>query len=112
MIITVNKIDNDSRCIARRLQLYNLSPDPERKEFLDKLFNYMQSKGELSDLVFTLVWKAKLCEWPVFINTTIALIMASHNKVILSFTVTQVHHFHPPTPRHWLGWWAGVGRQC
>ncbi len=27
------------------LQLYNLSLDPERKEFLDKLFNYMQSKG-------------------------------------------------------------------
>ena len=28
------------------LQLYNLSQDPERKEFLDKLFNYMQNKGE------------------------------------------------------------------
>lgn len=28
------------------LQLYNLSQDAERKEFLDKLFNFMQSKGE------------------------------------------------------------------
>lgn len=26
-------------------QLYNLSPDAERKEFLDKLFNFMQNKG-------------------------------------------------------------------
>lgn len=26
-------------------QLYNLSPEPERKEFLDKLFNFMQKKG-------------------------------------------------------------------
>ena len=26
-------------------QLYNLSAEPERKEFLDKLFDYMQKKG-------------------------------------------------------------------
>lgn len=26
-------------------QLYNLSPESERKEFLDKLFDYMQKKG-------------------------------------------------------------------
>lgn len=26
-------------------QLYNLSPDADRKEYLDKLFNFMQSKG-------------------------------------------------------------------
>lgn len=28
-------------------QLYNLSDNPERKEFLDKLFDYMQKKGHL-----------------------------------------------------------------
>lgn len=27
------------------LQLYNLSPESERKEFLDKLFDFMQKKG-------------------------------------------------------------------
>ena len=26
-------------------QLYNLSPEPDRKEFLDKLFDYMAKKG-------------------------------------------------------------------
>lgn len=28
------------------LQLYNVSTEPGRKEFLDKLFNFMQKKGE------------------------------------------------------------------
>lgn len=27
------------------LQLYNLSPESERKEFLDKLFDFMEKKG-------------------------------------------------------------------
>lgn len=30
------------------LQLYNLSGEPERKEFLDKLFDYMQKKGKVN----------------------------------------------------------------
>ena len=28
------------------MQLYNLSPESERKEFLDKLFDFMEKKGE------------------------------------------------------------------
>ena len=33
------------------VQLYNLSGEAERKEFLDKLFDYMQKKGQLSETV-------------------------------------------------------------
>ncbi len=31
--------------VFRFLQLYNMSPEPERKAFLDKLFDFMQRKG-------------------------------------------------------------------
>jgi len=28
------------------VQLYDMSPDPKRKEFLDDLFSFMQKRGE------------------------------------------------------------------
>ena len=38
---------NDTK-YGMSLQLYNMSSEPGRKEFLDKLFDFMQKKGESS----------------------------------------------------------------
>lgn len=37
------------------LQLYNLSQEAERKEYLDKLFDYMQKKGKLV-IYYKVIW--------------------------------------------------------
>lgn len=37
--------------LSSHLQLYNLSGEPERKEFLDKLFDYMQKKGKKNQCI-------------------------------------------------------------
>lgn len=35
-------------CFGSVSQLYNMTPELERREFLDKLFSYMQNKGNLT----------------------------------------------------------------
>lgn len=40
------------------LQLYELDGDPERKEFLDDLFIFMQKRGECGDCCVTVTHPA------------------------------------------------------
>jgi len=38
----------DNGCLILYFQLYTLSQEPGRKEFLDSLFAYMQQNGKIS----------------------------------------------------------------
>lgn len=67
----------ECRCsVCACLQLYNLSPESERKEFLDKLFDFMEKKG--NHLLF-------YCS---LIKSSLNMVIVSHLCILL---ISQLH---------------------
>lgn len=67
------------------LQLYNLSPDSERKEFLDKLFNFMQNKGNYGIVALRLLQTCSL--HLLFVTKSNVYNFAVVDQLVLTSTV-------------------------